>query len=82
SQIADSKFQSTAGAGSQVADSRLQDGCYQVELLGLDVFDPVTMEVHQRQGEDVPAWFSIHITTDFVFTFRRDSSRAPAPGIT
>jgi adenine-specific DNA-methyltransferase len=82
SQIADSKFQSTAGAGSQVADSRLQDGCYQVELLGLDVFDPVTMEVHHRQGEDVPAWFSIHITTDFVFMFRTDSSRAPAPGIT
>src|SRR5579875_730554 len=82
SQIADSKFQSTAGAGSEMADSSLQDGCFQVELLGLDVFDPVTMEVHHRKGEDVPAWFSIHITTDFVFTFRRDSSRAPAPGIT
>jgi adenine-specific DNA-methyltransferase len=30
---------------------------YQVELLGLDVFDPVTMEVAHRAGADVPAWF-------------------------
>ena len=32
------------------------DGQYQVELLGLDVFDPVTMEVMNRHGNDVPAW--------------------------
>jgi adenine-specific DNA-methyltransferase len=30
---------------------------YQVELRGLDVFNPVTMEVEHRQGNDVPAWF-------------------------
>ncbi len=30
---------------------------YQVELIGLDVFDPVTMEVEHRSGDDVPAWF-------------------------
>ena len=30
---------------------------YQVELLGLDVFDPQTMEVLHRRGDDVPAWF-------------------------
>ena len=30
---------------------------YRVELLGLDVFDPITMEVTHRTGEDVPAWF-------------------------
>lgn len=30
---------------------------YQVELLGLDVFDPVTMEVNHRLGKDGPAWF-------------------------
>ncbi len=35
---------------------------YQVELLGLDVFDPVTMEVHHRRGDDVPAWF---LDTDY-----------------
>jgi adenine-specific DNA-methyltransferase len=30
---------------------------YQVELRGLDVFDPTTMEVDHRDGSDVPAWF-------------------------
>jgi adenine-specific DNA-methyltransferase len=35
---------------------------YQVELLGLDVFDPVTMEVDHRSGNDVPAWF---LDTDY-----------------
>ena len=29
----------------------------QVELLGLDVFDPITMETDHRKGDDVPAWF-------------------------
>jgi len=32
-------------------------GTYQVELIGLDVFDPITMEVDPRKGNDVPAWF-------------------------
>jgi len=35
---------------------------YQVELLGLDVFDPITMEVAHRSGQDVPAWF---LDTDY-----------------
>jgi adenine-specific DNA-methyltransferase len=35
---------------------------YQVELLGLDVFDPVTMEADHRGGNDVPAWF---LDTDY-----------------
>jgi adenine-specific DNA-methyltransferase len=35
---------------------------YQVELLGLDVFDPITMEVTHRTGNDVPAWF---LDTDY-----------------
>src|SRR3972149_6019818 len=30
---------------------------YQVILEGMDVFDPVTMEVDHRSGNDVPAWF-------------------------
>lgn len=30
---------------------------YEVELLGLDVFDPVSMENHHASGSDVPAWF-------------------------
>ncbi|CAN5827709.1 hypothetical protein BH23PLA1_BH23PLA1_29540 [soil metagenome] len=33
------------------------DGTYQVELLGLDVFDPATMDMEHRAGTDVPAWF-------------------------
>jgi len=35
---------------------------YQVELIGLDVFDPVSMEVEHRTGDDVPAWF---LDTDY-----------------
>ncbi|GAB4976833.1 site-specific DNA-methyltransferase [Mycobacterium avium subsp. hominissuis] len=30
---------------------------YEVELLGLDTFDPTTFEVRHRGGGDVPAWF-------------------------
>ena len=33
-----------------------------MELLGLDVFDPVTMESDHRRGNDVPAWF---LDTDY-----------------
>jgi adenine-specific DNA-methyltransferase len=35
---------------------------YEVELLGLDVFDPTNMEVQHRTGTDVPAWF---LDTDY-----------------
>jgi adenine-specific DNA-methyltransferase len=35
---------------------------YEVELPGLDVFDPATMEVQHRKGDDVPAWF---VDTDY-----------------
>ena len=35
---------------------------YEVELLGLDTFDPVAMEVQHQKGEDVPAWF---LDTDY-----------------
>ncbi len=35
---------------------------YEVQLLGLDVFDPVTMEVHHGSGDDVPVWF---LDTDY-----------------
>lgn len=34
-----------------------QPATYQVELVGLDVFDPVTMQTDHRKGSDVPAWF-------------------------
>jgi adenine-specific DNA-methyltransferase len=39
-----------------------KDKQYQVELLGLDVFDPITMEVAHRGGNDVPVWF---LDTDY-----------------
>ena len=39
-----------------------KDGKYQVTLLGLDVFDPITMDVDHRKGDDVPAWF---LDTDY-----------------
>lgn len=35
---------------------------YQVELRGLDVFDPTTMLVDHRNGSDVPAWL---LDTDY-----------------
>lgn len=35
---------------------------YQVELLGLDVFDPAIMATEHRQGNNVPAWF---LDTDY-----------------
>lgn len=35
---------------------------YQVELLGVDVFDPVTMTADHRPGDDVPTWF---LETDY-----------------
>jgi adenine-specific DNA-methyltransferase len=30
---------------------------YQVELIGLDTFDPASMDADHRPGSDVPAWF-------------------------
>lgn len=35
---------------------------YSVELLGLDLFDPSTMETEHRPGHDVPAWL---LDTDY-----------------
>ena len=41
---------------------KLKDGQYQVELLGLDVFDPATRKPVHMEGNDVPAWF---LDTDY-----------------
>jgi len=35
---------------------------FQIELLGLDVFDPIGMENYHKNGNDVPAWF---LDTDY-----------------
>ena len=56
---------------------------YQVELLGLDVFNPITMEVYHREGDDVPAWFLCTDYNDLCLPHHaRRSSPAPAPGTT
>lgn len=39
-----------------------KDGKFQVELLGMDLFDPVTMQAQHSSGGDVPAWF---LDTDY-----------------
>jgi adenine-specific DNA-methyltransferase len=39
-----------------------EPAAFEVELLGLDVFDPITMETDHRTGGDVPAWF---LDTDY-----------------
>ncbi len=39
-----------------------KNGQFRVELLGLDVFDPITMEPAHRGGNDVPAWL---LDTDY-----------------
>jgi adenine-specific DNA-methyltransferase len=39
-----------------------KNGKYQVELVGLDVFDPVSMTSDHKPGHDVPAWF---LDTDY-----------------
>ena len=45
-----------------VAVTKQTDGRYQVELKGLDVFDPITMENHHAKGDNVPAWL---LDTDY-----------------
>lgn len=39
-----------------------EDGSYVVELHGVDIYDPLTGEVHSARGEDVAAWF---LDTDY-----------------
>jgi adenine-specific DNA-methyltransferase len=45
-------------------DKKSSEGAelYQVQLLGMDIFDAVTMENTHRSGDDVPAWF---LDTDY-----------------
>jgi adenine-specific DNA-methyltransferase len=46
------KFKGKANGASQ----------YEVELLGVDVFDPIEMKPEHRGGDDVPAWL---LDTDY-----------------
>ena len=55
---------------------------YQVELVGLDTFDPVTMEVDHRSGSDVPAWFVDIDYNDLCFHVSQAFFPRTAPGAT
>ncbi len=52
----------------EISVTRLPDAAedgtprWQVQLLGLDVFDPITMSTDHRKGSDVPCWM---LDTDF-----------------
>ena len=48
--------------GYGVAGKKSDEQFYQVELLGMDIFDAVTMENTHRRGDDVPAWL---LDTDY-----------------
>jgi adenine-specific DNA-methyltransferase len=45
-----------------IEKGRKDERWFEVSLLGLDVFDPATMEVVHKAGDDVPAWF---LDTDY-----------------
>ena len=57
-----SQIFSVCGLPEIAVRSADDEGCVQVELLGLDVFEPITMEVVHRRGDEVPAWF---LDTDY-----------------
>ena len=59
----------------EVEIHQLGVGKRQVELLGLDVFHPVTMEVEHRRGECVPAWL---LDTDYNNVCFTSAARFPA----
>jgi adenine-specific DNA-methyltransferase len=56
------KLSKLSGQKSRVNYKDKNETQYQVELLGLDVFEPVSMEVNHQSGNDVPAWF---LDTDY-----------------
>jgi adenine-specific DNA-methyltransferase len=47
---------------SEVASKKGEPSQYKVELIGLDTFDPTTMEVIHRKGDDIPCWM---LDTDY-----------------
>ncbi len=46
----------------EISNKKQQLTWYSIELLGLEVFDPGTMQVDHKRGDDVPAWF---VDTDY-----------------
>ncbi len=47
----------TVFGSPDVSVAKQKDGTYVVRLLGVDIYDPNTGELHQSRGEDVAAWF-------------------------
>jgi adenine-specific DNA-methyltransferase len=56
------KVSKVQGPKSKVTYTAKGETQYQVELLGMDVFDPISMVVDHQGGNDVPAWF---LDTDY-----------------
>jgi len=52
----------TAFGQPDVNLEKSRDGTWTVELRGVDIYDPLTGEVHSTRGEDVAAWF---LDTDY-----------------
>jgi len=55
----------------EIGLAKTKDGKFTVELLGLDVFDPVSMTSTHRAGNDVPAWFLDPDYNGLVFKVRQ-----------
>src|SRR5437762_1110879 len=53
---------------------------YEVELLGLDIFDAVTMEDMHRSSNDVPTWLLDADYNELAFSVTQGSSRAQPRG--
>ena len=64
-------------ATAERAASTQVDSC-----MGLDVFDPVTMEVDPRRGDDVPAWFLDTDYNDLCFHVSQAFFPRTGPGTT
>ncbi len=47
----------TVFGSPDVKPEKQKDGSYIVHLLGVDIYDPNTGELHQSRGDDVAAWF-------------------------
>lgn len=45
-----------ASDGARGSGGTQSPGKYVVELIGLDTFDPTTMDTNHRSGDDVPCW--------------------------
>ena len=52
----------TAFGQPDVRIQKQKDGTFVVELRGVDIYDPLSGEVHSTRGEDVAAWF---LDTDY-----------------